>query len=351
MNSKATTKIQIGEKLTKGLGAGSIPEIGERSAEESKDIIIDHIKGADMIFITAGMGGGTGTGAVPVIAQIARDQGSLTVGVVTKPFDFEGSVKQKLAEEGIEKLRKSVDTLIVIPNQHLLKLVDRKTPIKQAFIMADDVLRQAVQGISDLITVPGIINIDFADVKTTMEGQGDAIMGIGTGEGDNRAVDAATNAINNPLLEDSHIEGANHILINITGNEDMTLLEIEEIVKIVTANADPDALIIYGTATDNTLGDSISVTVIATGFVSSKYQIAIDRSFLHTASAREKKDSAGEFLSGSEWKQLNERTSKPVSGLGTRNGATTPGPVPVSVSRDDLDTPTVVRLQQQKVEN
>ena len=351
--SNAPTKLAIGSKLTGGLGAGGKPQVGEQAAMEDTEMIANALRGADMVFVTAGMGGGTGTGAVPVIAQIAREQGSLTVGVVTKPFDFEGSVKQKLAEEGIEKLRKSVDTLIVIPNQHLLKLVDRKTPIKQAFIMADDVLRQAVQGISDLITVPGIINIDFADVKTTMEGQGDAIMGIGTGEGDNRAVDAATNAINNPLLEDSHIEGANHILINITGNEDMTLLEIEEIVKIVTANADPDALIIYGTATDNTLGDSISVTVIATGFVSSKYQIAIDRSFLHTASAREKKDSAGEFLSGSEWKQLNERTSKPVSGLGTRNGATTPGPVPVSVSvsRDDLDTPTVVRLQQQKVEN
>jgi len=351
--SNAPTKLAIGSKLTGGLGAGGKPQVGEQAAMEDTEMIANALRGADMVFVTAGMGGGTGTGAVPVIAQIARDQGSLTVGVVTKPFDFEGSVKQKLAEEGIEKLRKSVDTLIVIPNQHLLKLVDRKTPIKQAFIMADDVLRQAVQGISDLITVPGIINIDFADVKTTMEGQGDAIMGIGTGEGDNRAVDAATNAINNPLLEDSHIESANHILINITGNEDMTLLEIEEIVKIVTANADPDALIIYGTATDNTLGDSISVTVIATGFVSSKYQIAIDRSFLHAASAREKKDSAGEFLSGSEWKQLNERTSKPVSGLGTRNGATTPGPVPVSVSvsRDDLDTPTVVRLQQQKVEN
>ena len=294
--SNAPTKLAIGSKLTGGLGAGGKPQVGEQAAMEDTEMIANALRGADMVFVTAGMGGGTGTGAVPVIAQIARDQGSLTVGVVTKPFDFEGSVKQKLAEEGIEKLRKSVDTLIVIPNQHLLKLVDRKTPIKQAFIMADDVLRQAVQGISDLITVPGIINIDFADVKTTMEGQGDAIMGIGTGEGDNRAVDAATNAINNPLLEDSHIEGANHILINITGNEDMTLLEIEEIVKIVTANADPDALIIYGTATDNTLGDSISVTVIATGFVSSKYQIAIDRSFLHTASAREKKDSAGEFF-------------------------------------------------------
>lgn len=350
--SNAQTKLAIGSKLTGGLGAGGKPQVGEQAAVEDTEMIANALRGSDMVFVTAGMGGGTGTGAVPVIAQIAREQGALTVGVVTKPFDFEGSVKQKLAEDGIEKLRKSVDTLIVIPNQHLLKLVDRKTPIKQAFIMADDVLRQAVQGISDLITVPGIINIDFADVKTTMEGQGDAIMGIGTGEGDNRAVDAATNAINNPLLEDSHIEGANHILINITGSEDMTLMEIEEIVKIVTANADPDALIIYGTATDNTLGDRISVTVIATGFITSKYQIALDRGFLHSASVNEKAASGGEFLSGSEWKQLNERTPKPVTGLGTRNGASTaPAPVPVSASRDDLDTPTVVRLQQQKAEN
>lgn len=349
--SNAPTKLAIGSKLTGGLGAGGKPSIGEQAAVEDTEMISNSLRGADMVFVTAGMGGGTGTGAVPVIAQIAREQGALTVGVVTKPFDFEGSVKQRLAEEGIEKLRKSVDTLIVIPNQHLLKLVDRKTPIKQAFIMADDVLRQAVQGISDLITVPGIINIDFADVKTTMEGQGDAIMGIGTGEGDNRAVDAATNAINNPLLEDSHIEGANHILINITGSDDVTLMEIEEIVKIVTANADSDALIIYGTATDNTLGDSISVTVIATGFITTKSQIAFERGFMNTASSRERKDSSGDFLSGSEWKQLNERSSKPVTGLGTRNGSGTPGPVPVPVSRDDLDTPTVVRLQQQKAEN
>ena len=236
--SNAPTKLAIGSKLTGGLGAGGKPEVGEKAAVEDTELITNAVRGADMVFVTAGMGGGTGTGAVPVIAQIARDQGALTVGVVTKPFDFEGKVKQRLADEGIEKLRKSVDTLIVIPNQYLLKLVDRRTPIKQAFVMADDVLRQAVQGISDLITHPGIINIDFADVKTTMEGQGDAIMGIGTGEGDNRACDAATGAINNPLLEDSHIEGANHILINITGNEDMTLMEVEEIVKIVTANAE-----------------------------------------------------------------------------------------------------------------
>jgi len=349
--SNAPMKLAIGSKLTGGLGAGGKPEVGEKAAMEDTDTIANSIRGADMVFITAGMGGGTGTGAVPVIAQIAREQGALTVGVVTKPFDFEGKVKQRLAEEGIEKLRKSVDTLIVIPNQHLLKLVDRRTPIKQAFIMADDVLRQAVQGISDLITHPGIINIDFADVKTTMEGQGDAIMGIGTGEGDNRAVDAATDAINNPLLEDSHIEGANHILINVTGNDDLTLMEVEEIVKIVTANADPDALIICGTATDNTMGDKISVTVIATGFISAKSSLTADQAALNARSEKPKSGDSGDFMTGTEWKQWNERSQKPATGLGTRNGSGAMAPVLSPASGDDLDTPTVVRMQQQKAQN
>lgn len=349
--SNAPMKLAIGTKLTGGLGAGGKPDVGEKAAMEDTETIANAIRGADMVFITAGMGGGTGTGAVPVIAQVAREQGALTVGVVTKPFDFEGKVKQRLAEEGIAKLRKSVDTLIVIPNQHLLKLVDRRTPIKQAFIMADDVLRQAVQGISDLITHPGVINIDFADVKTTMEGQGDAIMGIGTGEGDNRAVDAATDAINNPLLEDSHIEGANHILINVTGNEDLTLLEVEEIVKIVTANADPDALIIYGTATDNTMGDTISVTVIATGFISSTYHSSTDRIPVNVHSEKSRNGDSGEFMTGTEWKQWNERSQKTVTGLGTRSSTVSVQPAVSPVAGDDLDTPTVVRLQQQKVQN
>lgn len=347
--SNALTKLAIGSKLTGGLGAGGKPEVGEKAAIEDTEMIINAVRGADMVFVTAGMGGGTGTGAVPVIAQIAREQGALTVGVVTKPFAFEGKVKQKLAEEGIEKLRKAVDTLIVIPNQHLLKLVDRRTPIKQAFIMADDVLRQAVQGISDLITHPGLINIDFADVKTTMEGQGDAIMGIGTGHGDNRAVDAATDAINNPLLEDSHIEGANHILINITGNDEMSLLEVEEIVKIVTANADPDALIIYGTATDNTIADKISVTVVATGFISTSYQTALDRSALASKVDSPKSQDTGDFMTGTEWKQWNERMQKPIQGLGTRNSTVSVMPIPANVSLDDLDTPTVVRMKQKEL--
>ncbi|HNY22773.1 MAG TPA: cell division protein FtsZ [Treponemataceae bacterium] len=347
--SNAPMKLAIGSKLTGGLGAGGKPEVGEKAAMEDTELIANAVRGSDMVFVTAGMGGGTGTGAVPVIAQIAREQGALTVGIVTRPFDFEGKVKQRLAEEGIEKLRKSVDTLIVIPNQHLLKLVDRRTPIKQAFIMADDVLRQAVQGISDLITHPGIINIDFADVKTTMEGQGDAIMGIGTGEGDNRAVDAATDAINNPLLEDSHIEGANHILINITGSEELTLLEVEEIVNIVTANADPDALIIYGTAIDNSYGDKISVTVIATGFISSSYQIAIDRNALAAQQQQQQRageQKSGDFMTGTEWRQLSERNPKPSTGLGTRNSSQVMPSAITPRAGDDLETPTVVRMQQ-----
>ena len=264
--SNAELRMPLGSKLTGGLGAGGVPDVGEKAALEDKDRIQDLIRGADMVFITAGMGGGTGTGAAPIIAQIAKDLGILTVAVVTKPFDFEGKKKMKLADEGIAKLHQAVDTLITIPNQHLLKVVDRRTPIKQAFLVADDVLRQGVQGISDLITKPGEINIDFADVRTIMKGQGEALMGIGIGNGDNRAVDAATNAINNPLLEDAHIEGAKGILVNVTGGSDFSLSEYEEILNIITANADEDALIIAGNAIDETLDDEIRVTVIATGF-------------------------------------------------------------------------------------
>lgn len=349
--SNAPIKLSIGSKLTGGLGAGGKPEVGEKAALEDSEAISNAVRGADMVFVTAGMGGGTGTGAVPVIAQLARENGALTVGVVTRPFDFEGRVKQRLAEEGIEKLRKSVDTLIVIPNQHLLKLVDRKTPIKQAFIYADDVLRQAVQGISDLITNPGIVNIDFADVKTTMDGKGDAIMGVGTGSGDNRAVDAATEAINNPLLEDSHIEGATHILIYITGNEDVTLHEVQEIVKIVTANADPNALIIYGNAVDNSLEDKISVTVIATGFESSNYRSQNQNQNQQAININETKDSSeGNTISHAEWKKWNERSQKPSLGLETRSSSIMTSSISsMSTSLDDLETPTIVR-QQKKVE-
>ncbi len=265
-SSQAELRIPLGSKITGGLGAGGKPEVGEQAAIEDKDQIRSIIEGADMVFVTAGMGGGTGTGAAPVIAEVSRSLGILTVAVVTKPFTFEGRRKGELAEQGIVKLRSSVDTLITIPNQHLLKIVPKDTPINDAFLVADDVLRQGVQGISDLITKDGMINIDFADVRTIMSGQGDALMGIGIGDGDNRAVDAATNAINNPLLEDAHIEGANKILVNVTGGSDFTLAEYEEIMKIITANADEEVLVIAGTSVDQRLDGRIRVTVIATGF-------------------------------------------------------------------------------------
>ncbi len=264
--SDAEYRVPIGSKLTSGLGAGGIPDIGEQAAHENKADLQNILKGSDMVFITAGMGGGTGTGAAPVVAEIAKETGALTVAVVTKPFDFEGKKKMKLAEEGIKKLREAVDTLIIIPNQYLLKIVEKRTPIKEAFLKADDVLRQGVQGISELITVTGEINIDFADVRTIMSGQGDALMGIGLGSGDNRAVDAATNAINNPLLEDARMEGAKGILVNITGGEDFSLSEYDEVIKIVTANADEDALIIPGQTIDINMADQVQVTVVATGF-------------------------------------------------------------------------------------
>jgi len=297
--AKAEMRVPLGSKLTGGLGAGGKPEVGEKAALEDKEEIQNMVRGADMVFITAGMGGGTGTGAAPVIAQIAREMEILTVAVVTKPFDFEGRKKKRLADEGIVKLREAVDTLITIPNQHLLKIVERTTPITEAFLIADDVLRQGVQGISDLITRPGMINIDFADVKTIMNGQGDALMGIGVGNGDNRAVDAATNAINNPLLEDARIEGAKGILVNVSSGLDFSLSEYEEVMSIITANADDDALIIAGTAIDELMEDEVKVSVIATGFDSDDVE----------PRRPAEKDGKGkeEFISLDQWVQMTHR--------------------------------------------
>ncbi|MBN2532458.1 MAG: cell division protein FtsZ [Spirochaetales bacterium] len=303
--SRAEVKFPLGTKITGGLGAGGKPEIGEKAALEDYEEIQSIIRGSDMIFLTAGMGGGTGTGAAPVIAQIARELDVLTVAVVTKPFDFEGKKKMLIAEEGIEKLKNSVDTLIVIPNQYLLKIVERRTPIKEAFRMADEVLRQGVQGISDLITTPGEINIDFADVCTIMKGKGDALMGIGTGTGENRAVDAATNAINNPLLEDAKIEGAKAILVNVTGGDDLTLTEFEEIMKIITANADDDALIISGTAFEETPDDRMKVIVIAAGF---------DLNSRKVKTTTQKNESAGDIIPYDEWVKIGRGMTKKGQG-------------------------------------
>lgn len=263
--SKATTKIQIGEKLTKGLGAGSIPEIGERSAEESKDEIAANLKGADMVFVTAGMGGGTGTGAVPIITQVAREMGILAVCVVTKPFTFEGKKRSENAKRGIEKLKDTIDTLVIVPNDRLLQLADKKSSMMDAFVMADDVLRLGVQSISDLIAVPGLINLDFADVKTVMTDAGLAHMGIGRASGDERCKEAAKSAIHSPLLETS-IDGAKKVLINITGGPDLGLLEVDTAANMIYEAADPNANIIWGAAIDENMGDEVMVTVIATGF-------------------------------------------------------------------------------------
>src|SRR5881275_68370 len=264
--SAAPTKRQIGAKLTKGLGAGANPEIGKQAALEDTDRILEALHGADMIFITTGMGGGTGTGAAPIIASLAAELGALTVAVVTKPFAFEGKKRRVQAEQGIRSLRDTVDTLITIPNERLLNFVERGTSLGDAFKMADDVLRQAVQGISDLITVPGEINLDFADVKTIMHGMGMALMGTGVSSGEHRAVEAAQRAISSPLLEEASIEGAKGVLINVTGSSDMTLFEVHEAASIIQEAADEEANIIFGTVIDNNMRDEIKVTVIATGF-------------------------------------------------------------------------------------
>lgn len=263
--SQANTKIQIGDKLTKGLGAGANPEIGEKAANESRDEIAMAMKDADMVFVTAGMGGGTGTGAAPVIAQIAKEMGILTVGVVTKPFLFEGKKRMQHAENGIEALKNVVDTLVTIPNDRLLQLGDKKMPLIKAFNLADDILRQGVQGISDLIAVPGLINLDFADVKTIMMETGLAHMGIGRGTGENKAEEAAKQAISSPLLETS-IVGARGVLLNITGGPDLGLQEVNLAAELIQASADPDANIIFGAVIDDNLKDEIIITVIATGF-------------------------------------------------------------------------------------
>lgn len=266
--SKADVTIQIGEKVTKGLGAGANPQIGEAAAQESREDIIKALEGADMVFVTAGMGGGTGTGAAPVVAECAKEVGALTVGVVTKPFAFEGKRRRAAAEKGIEFLTQKVDTIIVIPNDKLLQVVDKKCSLSDAFGKADDVLRQGIKGISDLIQIPGLINLDFADVKTIMTEQGEALMGIGVASGENRAADAAKMAINSPLLETS-IDGAKGILLNISGSANLSLFEINEAAEIISDAADPDANIIFGSVIDESLGDSVQVTVVATGFNSS----------------------------------------------------------------------------------
>lgn len=267
--SAAKTKIQLGPKLTRGLGAGSNPEVGAKAAQESESEIAKILDGADMVFVTAGMGGGTGTGAAPVIAKIAKDAGALTVGVVTRPFSFEGSRRAKLASEGLERLKKNVDTLIIVANNQLLEMIDKKTPMMEAFKEADDVLRQGVEGISDLITNPGYINLDFADIRHTMTNQGSALMGIGSSTGENRATEATKKAISSPLLEVS-IDGAEHVLVNVTGGKDLSMFEAQEASSVIREAANTNVDITFGMSVDDKMNDEVRVTVIATGIDKSK---------------------------------------------------------------------------------
>lgn len=273
LDNTATTKLQIGEKLTRGLGVGGNPEIGSQAAMESEEKLKELLVDSDMVFITAGMGGGMGTGASPVVARIAKESGALTVGIVTKPFAFEGARRANLSEEGIERLREEVDTLIVIPNQRLMDVIDRKMPLVEAFKIVDGVLGQAVTGIAEIITTPGLVNVDFADVKTIMKDAGTALLGIGVGVGENRAQMAARAAINSPLL-DLSIDGARGVLFNISGGSDLTMFEVDEAARIISSAADPDANIIFGSVIKTDMSDQIRITVIATGFDETQARIA-----------------------------------------------------------------------------
>jgi cell division protein FtsZ len=348
--SEAGARIRIGEKLTRGLCAGGQPSVVEKAAEESAEQIADLVRDADMVFIAAGMGGGTGTGAAPIVAQIAKDSGALTVGVVTKPFLFEGRQRTKNAEEGIANLRDRVDTLITIPNERLLQVIDRKTTLEQAFVEVDDVLRQGIQGISELITEPGLINLDFADVKTIMSDSGGALMAIGRGTGESRAGDAARMAISSPLL-DLSMEGAKGVLLNITGGTDLALSEINEAADVIAQAADPEANIIFGAVIDPRLDNEIRITVIATGFDISTLQQPRSQvlpSFRRRYATSEQGQPAEPTVGGRDRSQPvddRDRDRPPDRDQGPiRVGSIgSPLPEPVFDSEDDLDIPPFLR--------
>ena len=339
--SRAPLKLQLGHKITKGLGAGANPEIGRQAALEDSEKIIAALDGADMVFITTGLGGGTGTGATPVIASLASELGALVVGVVTKPFTFEGRRRREQAEKGLDELRQSVDTVITIPNEKLLHTVERNTTLTEAFLSADDILLQAVQGISDLITVPGEINLDFADVKTIMSGRGMALMGTGISDGEHRAVEAAQKAISSPLLEDCSIDGAQGVLINITGGRDMTLHEVSEAATIVQKAAAEGAEIIFGTVIDDQMDTTVKITVIATGFNHDSDIPAVDDAFaaLATQVPENELDRPAFTRFGRQFDMgsLDEKNSTGGSGYSENAGT--------SHTTEDLDVPTFLRRQ------
>ncbi len=347
MLSKAPTKVQIGEKLTKGLGAGANPDIGKRAAEESREELAQLMQGADLVFVTCGMGGGTGTGAAPIIAELARDQGILTIGVVSKPFLFEGRQRMKNAEKGIAELKTNVDTLVVVPNDRLLQVVNKATTMTEAFRYADDTLRQGIQGISDLIALPALINLDFADVRTVMESRGLAHMGIGTASGENRLVEAAKAAISSPMLETS-IDGARAVLINVTGSQDITLLEVNEAAQIIQQAADPEANIIFGAGIDDSLTDEVRITVIATGFEKQLYtgKPASDRPRPsdiprrpRPVSEEEGKVNVPPIFDGEEKRPVRRiRTGGEGAGTPARNEGTRPAPTKAPPKRPTPDT-------------
>lgn len=348
--SKANKKIQIGEKLTRGLGAGANPEVGKCSAEESKSEIAEALKGADMVFVTAGMGGGTGTGAAPIVAEVSKEMGILTVGVVTKPFPFEGKRRMMQAESGIEELRQNVDTLIIIPNEKLLQVVEKQTSIMDAFKMSDDVLRQGVQGISDLITIPGLVNLDFADVKTIMLDAGVAHIGIGRASGEHRAQEAARQAIHSPLLETS-IEGAGGVLLNVTGGKDLCLLEISEAADLVQKSVDADANIIFGAVIDEKLENEIVITVIATGFTKTAFQDLKLDSIVGEALKNATVSQNTQPTQSSSFSDLgvmsNQSSQSSLSGIGNTSNSISSARTNISSSNEykmvDLDIPPFLR--------
>ena len=336
MLAGAPQRLRIGEKITKGLGSGGNPDIGHRAAEESREELREMLGGADMVFVTAGMGGGTGSGASPVVAQIAREVGALTIGVVTRPFTFEGTQRRRSAEQAIENLSENVDTLITIPNDRLLQIADKKTGIKDAFRMADDVLRQGIQGISELITVPGLINLDFADVKTIMQDGGAALMAIGRGAGENRARECAERAIHSALLDVS-IEGARSIIFNIKGGEDMSLFEVNEAAEVIRANAHPECNIIFGAVISPDMHDEMQLTVIATGFDRPKPKDAyefVDRAFAGSRTSQPNHNSH------SSTREPVKQPAQPVADYNVR-----------TFERDDLDIPAFLRRQPRTTTN
>jgi cell division protein FtsZ len=344
--SKAQTRVRVGDKSTRGLGAGGNPEFGRKAAEESADELYEVIKGADMVFVTAGMGGGTGTGAAPIVAQIAKEVGALTIGVVTRPFTFEGSKRMQSAEQGIAKLKEHADTLICIPNDRLLQIVDKRAGLQEAFQKADDVLRQGIQGISELITVPGLINLDFADVKTIMSEGGAALMAVGRASGEDRARVAAEQAISSQLL-DVTIDGARGILFNVTGGNSLTLFEVTQAAAIIKETAHPDVNLIFGAVIDPSMGDDIRITVIATGFESAGVGSRMQRIPLSEPAAQQS------FQRPARQLEPAEKVMVSVAAGSTATPAQTPVPAPAefaprTINTDDLDIPTFLRKHLQK---